>query len=209
VRFVFSTGYNENSLQNGYLGFRCGRSRSGAQPRGFRAVKQGERCQCSHLSLTGISDCEQLRNFAYRSVKSKPLLCFIASTSAFSKSKLGSTATTRATSIPNGANTAHFGSRGCGTLFTGCCGAFGGWGAAYKHGDYSTALRLFHPLADNGNAQAQFGLGLLYNDGLGVPQSYAEAIKWFRKAAEQGLAPAQHNLGVMYRDGLVKGLTPV
>jgi len=51
------------------------------------------------------------------------------------------------------------------------------------------------------HAKAQNNLGLIYADGLGVPQNYATAVKWYRKAAEQGHAIAQSNLGVMYRDG--------
>src|SRR4051812_23233578 len=55
--------------------------------------------------------------------------------------------------------------------------------------------------SDQGNAAAQNNLGLIYRDGLGVPQDYVEAIKWFRLAAGQGNAGAQFNLGNMYRDG--------
>ncbi len=73
--------------------------------------------------------------------------------------------------------------------------------AAYKRGDYATALREFRSLADQGNANAQFSLGIMYSNGLGVPQDYAEAVKWSRKAAEQGDAKAQYNLGIMYRNG--------
>jgi TPR repeat protein len=56
-------------------------------------------------------------------------------------------------------------------------------------------------LADQGDAQAQFNLALMYYEGEGVPQDYAEAIKWFRKGAEQGLAAAQYNLALMYYEG--------
>ena len=42
--------------------------------------------------------------------------------------------------------------------------------------------------AEQGIAEAQSNLGLMYSDGLGVKQDYTEAAKWFRKAAEQGLA---------------------
>ncbi len=71
--------------------------------------------------------------------------------------------------------------------------------AAYKRGDYATALRELRPLAEQGDAKAQYRLGVMYHEGKGVPQDYAEAVKWYRKAAEQGNARAQHNLGVMYR----------
>ena len=73
--------------------------------------------------------------------------------------------------------------------------------AAYKSGDYATALREFRPLANQRNAGAQFSLGLMYSKGLGVPQDYAEALKWYRKEAEQGSAGAQNNLGIMYSNG--------
>ena len=73
--------------------------------------------------------------------------------------------------------------------------------AAYKRGDYATALRLWRPLAEQGNAQAQYNIGIMYESGKGVPQDYAEAVKWFRLAAEQGDADAQYNLGVMYGKG--------
>ncbi len=73
--------------------------------------------------------------------------------------------------------------------------------AAYERGDYAAALREFLPLAEQGDATAQFALGLMYDNGEGVPQDDAEAAKWYRRAAEQGDASAQYNLGVMYDNG--------
>ena len=55
--------------------------------------------------------------------------------------------------------------------------------------------------AEQGDAKAQFDLGLKYDTGDGVPQDYAEAANWYRKAAEQGYAKAQFNLGTMYDEG--------
>jgi TPR repeat protein len=73
---------------------------------------------------------------------------------------------------------------------------------AYGKGDYATALRLIRPLAEGqGNVLAEFNLGLMYENGQGVPQDYAAAMSWYRKAAEQGSARAQVNLGVMYGTG--------
>ncbi len=69
---------------------------------------------------------------------------------------------------------------------------------AYGSGDYTTAVRLWRPLAEQGNAEAQNHLGVAYYWGRGVPADYAEAFTWFRLAAEQGLARAQGNLGTMY-----------
>ena len=56
-------------------------------------------------------------------------------------------------------------------------------------------------LADQGDVDAQYNLGVIYSIGLGVPENDAEAVKWNRKAAEQGYAKAQYNLGVMYANG--------
>ena len=69
---------------------------------------------------------------------------------------------------------------------------------AHGTGDYQTALTEWRPLAEQGDARAQNGLGYMYDNGQGVPQDYTEAIKWFRRAAEQGYDRAQNNLGIMY-----------
>ena len=74
--------------------------------------------------------------------------------------------------------------------------------AAYKRGDYAMAFKEFKAAADQGNANAQYDLGLMYQKGQGVPKNYAEAAEWYRKAAEQGNAVAQDNLGFMYANGL-------
>lgn len=55
--------------------------------------------------------------------------------------------------------------------------------------------------AAQGDASAQYNLGVMYAKGKGVPEGDAEAVKWFRLAAEQGHAGAQFNLGVMYDKG--------
>ena len=82
------------------------------------------------------------------------------------------------------------------------------WGGDYEKGldaaqsgDFATALREWKPLAEQGDASAQFNLGLMYYDGEGVPQNYKTAVKWYSLAAEQGDAHAQFNLGLMYYDG--------
>ncbi|MEE8126548.1 MAG: tetratricopeptide repeat protein [Nitrospirales bacterium] len=72
---------------------------------------------------------------------------------------------------------------------------------AFTRGDYNTALRVFHPLAEGGHAEAQAMLGNIYTPGLGVPHDNHQAAKWYRLAAEQGLARAQLNLGLMYSKG--------
>ena len=55
--------------------------------------------------------------------------------------------------------------------------------------------------AEQGDADAQYNLGMLYDDGVNVPQDAAKAAKWFRRAAEQGHVAAQSKLGVMYEKG--------
>ena len=72
---------------------------------------------------------------------------------------------------------------------------------AHDRGDFATALYEFRPLAEQGVADAQFNLGVMYTFGFGVPQDYAEAMKWYRLAAQQGQASAQNNLALMYENG--------
>jgi uncharacterized protein len=73
--------------------------------------------------------------------------------------------------------------------------------AAIRKGDYATAHRILRPLADRGDALAEFNLWQMYARGLGVQRDYAEAAAWLRKAADQGLAIAQLYLGLAYTDG--------
>jgi TPR repeat protein len=73
--------------------------------------------------------------------------------------------------------------------------------AASRGADYTTALRLLRPLADQGDPIAQSQLGVMYAEGHGLPRSYDEAIKWYRKAADQANAFAQSQLGVLYAEG--------
>ncbi|MCH5309757.1 MAG: SEL1-like repeat protein [Prevotella sp.] len=67
--------------------------------------------------------------------------------------------------------------------------------------NYSEAAKWFRKAAEQGLAQAQYNLGVCYDNGWGISQNYSEAVKWYRKAAEQGLAEAQCNLGVCYYKG--------
>ena len=72
---------------------------------------------------------------------------------------------------------------------------------ASTRGDYQTAFKLWLPLAEQGDATAQFNLGVMYDEGRGVKQDYFEAVKWFRQAAEQRDASAQFILGSSYLFG--------
>ena len=72
---------------------------------------------------------------------------------------------------------------------------------AYLASDYKEALMWYKLAADQGYADAQFNLGLMYSDGTGVPEDDTEALKWYHLAAEQGDFHAQYNLDVMYYNG--------
>ena len=67
--------------------------------------------------------------------------------------------------------------------------------------DYAAAVSRYRKAADQGVADAQTNLGVMYFNGLGVPQDDAAAVSWYRKAADQENATAQYNLGVMYENG--------
>lgn len=67
--------------------------------------------------------------------------------------------------------------------------------------DYAKAARLFRKAADAGNANAQFNLALLYQNGQGVEQNSTEAFNWARKSADHGNAAGETLLGAMYESG--------
>ena len=80
--------------------------------------------------------------------------------------------------------------------------------AAYQKGDYAAALQILRPLADQGNADAQFNLGSMYAEGRGVPQDLEQSAIWDLKAADAGNAAAKmvvgfkcFSLGVRYYNG--------
>ena len=80
----------------------------------------------------------------------------------------------------------------------GISGAFAGpWEdgmAAYNRGDYLPAIRLFRPLAEQGNPKAQSVLGVMYRKGEGVARNSMRAFVWFSFAAARGDARAKAGL---------------
>src|SRR5450432_2135566 len=66
--------------------------------------------------------------------------------------------------------------------------------AAYNRGDYTPAIRLFRPLAEQGNPKAQSVLGAMYRRGQGVARSSVHAFAWFSRAAARGDAKAKAEL---------------
>ena len=73
--------------------------------------------------------------------------------------------------------------------------------SAYAAGRFIDALRIWRPRAEQGDARAAFGLGLLYDLGEGVGQDAAAAYGWYRRAAEAGYVLAEFNLAVMFDSG--------
>ncbi len=63
--------------------------------------------------------------------------------------------------------------------------------SAYQAGDYATALQEWTPLAEQGNATAQYNLALMYGNGRGVPQDYAEAVKWLAQSSPFIILPSK------------------
>ncbi|MDH5470230.1 MAG: sel1 repeat family protein [Gammaproteobacteria bacterium] len=77
----------------------------------------------------------------------------------------------------------------------------GGGYQSYLKGDYSAAYEEWLPLAELGDAEAQYNLGVMYDEGAGRKADLALAAEWYQKAAEQGFIDAQTNLGIMYLGG--------
>ncbi len=74
---------------------------------------------------------------------------------------------------------------------------------AFRAGQAEKAYEIWNPLAESGDALAQFGLALIYERGSEtIPQDLDAAVKWYELAAVQGVAAAQNNLGHMYSQGL-------
>ncbi|MBX7197859.1 MAG: sel1 repeat family protein [Rhodospirillaceae bacterium] len=73
--------------------------------------------------------------------------------------------------------------------------------AAYERNDFVAALGILGPLAEQGNPEAQFYLGLMYDLGQGVTQSDKESLRLYRSSADQGYPMAQYYLGLMYDNG--------
>ena len=75
-----------------------------------------------------------------------------------------------------------------------------GW-QSYERGDYAAALATWQPLAEAGEADAQFLVALLHDDGQGVAVDRVHAAEWYERAAAQGHAAAQNNLGLLHYRG--------
>ncbi|MFZ1219184.1 MAG: tetratricopeptide repeat protein [Chthoniobacterales bacterium] len=72
---------------------------------------------------------------------------------------------------------------------------------AFEKNDWIPAMILLQPLADRGNARAQFMVGAMHFRGWGVAEDFEAGLAWIRKAADQGDAEAQSLLGDAYLEG--------
>jgi len=73
--------------------------------------------------------------------------------------------------------------------------------AAFEAREFARAGQILGPLAEGGDADAQFRLAIMCQNGLGRVKNEADAFKWMQVAAGQGHALAQHGLGFMYLEG--------
>jgi TPR repeat protein len=81
----------------------------------------------------------------------------------------------------------------------GCDRAHGEAQAAYDAGDHARAMDLWRPLAEGGDARAQYAIGYMFDTGQGLPApDPAEAARWYRLAGDQGHVDAQYNLAILY-----------
>ena len=72
---------------------------------------------------------------------------------------------------------------------------------AFRSGDYARAMEILRPLADRGDARAQYLVSAMYFEGAGVPADESEAVKWVRMSAVRGFVLAEYTLGTWYFSG--------
>lgn len=80
--------------------------------------------------------------------------------------------------------------------------------AAYRSGDYETALRELSSSAEKGDPQGLYNLGVAYAEGKAVPRDMTKAIDLYGRAAARGSVFAAYNLGQLYRKGDGVGADP-
>lgn len=74
--------------------------------------------------------------------------------------------------------------------------------AAYQTGNYREAVRLFRPLAERGDPEAQYYLGYMYEKGQGVAKDHERMRTWYQRSADNNYAKAQYKVAVGYAFGL-------
>lgn len=73
--------------------------------------------------------------------------------------------------------------------------------AAFMAGNYALAQQELKPLLAKGDARSQYAMGVMAENGFGMPKNPKLAVDWYLKAAKQGNIDAQYNLGAMYEHG--------
>ena len=73
--------------------------------------------------------------------------------------------------------------------------------AAFMAGNYALAQKELQPLLAKGDARSQYAMGVMAENGFGMPKNPRLAADWYLKAAKQGNTDAQYNLGAMYEHG--------
>ena len=86
-------------------------------------------------------------------------------------------------------------------ISTAYAGKFEDGMVAFKAREYQTALKLWSPLAEQGNVAAQINVGDMYAKGLGVTQDVDRALSLYNKAVTQGSTDAEYKLGELYTRG--------
>ena len=95
----------------------------------------------------------------------------------------------------------------CWLMITVSYPAFAGYDEAqraYENGDYISAFKGFLPLAEQGDVDAQFKLGYMYDFALGMPQDLEKGEYWYQKAAENGHIVAMNNLAYSWSQRGIK-----
>jgi Caspase domain/Sel1 repeat len=85
------------------------------------------------------------------------------------------------------------------------CALRGGAYSVAGRSSYETSLKVWLPLAADGDKQAQTYVGQIYEKGLGRPADFVKAAEWYKKAADQDFPPAQTALAMLYERGIVNG----
>ncbi len=74
--------------------------------------------------------------------------------------------------------------------------------------DYAEAVKWYRKAAEQGNAGAQFNLGVMYDNGQGVPQDYVQAHMWYNLSAAGSPPGEDRDSAAEYRDSVAKLMTP-
>ncbi len=72
---------------------------------------------------------------------------------------------------------------------------------AMRSGDFAEAYCIMRPLAEGGDADAQYNIGWMYMNGYGLRVNDGLALEWWQKAADQGHSDASFSIGMLYSLG--------